>query len=112
PHFENASSVDELHAVHKKYLSAVLARCFLGPKAVSMITVLNGCLDTIAFFCAAISNDPPALPDATKASMAFSKTALLFVKAIRNLIKANYEPWLEDLLLRLDMSEFYTRQDR
>ena len=71
--------MDDLRAVHAKYVGSMVTRCFLNPKAAAFLQLLLGSVETAVAFCHAASSQDSYL--ASIKSREFAKLTRKFVKS-------------------------------
>merc|ERR1712054_322158 len=109
----SAPDIDAIKELHNVYLSAITTRCLLQPKAAKLHeivgTVLSQSICTRRLYDRAMQNLQGSevmqalLPEIQKLHDQFSNSSRLFLMITKQLLKTKRLPYLEDILLRLDL---------
>merc|ERR1719384_2353390 len=104
--------LDDLIAIHEKYLNRALFRCLLNPKAASVMKILRDIFSSITKFsgiiCTRMTGDEEDNFAKIEAQYKiFSQYSRFFFSLVTKLSARGYQPHLQDLLLRLNFNGFY-----
>ena len=107
--------LDDLIAVHEKYLNRALFRCLLNSKAAPVMKIVRDIFSSITRFSGIISSRLSG--DLADSRQAIEKQYYVFKEYSRYLFKLvtklnarGYQPHLQDLILRLNFNEYYDRK--
>jgi len=108
-----AKCLDDLIAIHEKYLNRALFRCLLNPKAASVMKILRDIFSSITKFSGMICTRMTGDEDNDFAKIeaqykTFSQYSRFFFSLVTKLSARGYQPHLQDLLLRLNFNGYYT----
>ena len=104
--------LDDLIAVHEKYLKRALFRCLLNSKASPLMKIVRDVFRSITKFSGIISTRTSEDLADRKQSIekqykVFKEYSRYFFKLVTKLNARGYQPHLQDLILRLNFNEHY-----
>ncbi|KAL6052259.1 Gamma-tubulin complex component 5 [Balamuthia mandrillaris] len=118
PLFTKARTLDEILALHQRFLAKITDRCLLTERAASVMAAIKKALDVTGAFKRLSSASPASASvegrqmNATRSlhelGDVFHQRVQLLCTVLQGVVKQQKSPHLEDLLMRLDFNGHYT----